>query len=160
MQSLTGLSQAPLKQCFSTFHYRTSSFCYFPIFSSLELSKHPAKNTEDFSRFWEASSHFIFLFQRKFPLLEIPHFSSYSNPHPHPKGTCSFNRPWCSSLNGNRASITLFIKNFFLRWSPHFFTFELPNYNPHKKVHAMAMAPHPCPTPRRQVHETDEPCHQ
>ena len=36
MESPTGLSQAPLKHYFPTFHCGTSSFCCLPIFSSLE----------------------------------------------------------------------------------------------------------------------------
>ena len=50
-----------------------------------------------------------------------------------PKGTCSFNRPWCSSLTGIRASTGLFIKTLFFWWSLHFFAFVLPKYNPPKK---------------------------
>ena len=46
-------------QCFPTFHYRTFSFCCLPSFSSLEPSKPPPKDKQDF---WEASSHVFFLF--------------------------------------------------------------------------------------------------
>ena len=144
MESPTGLSQAPFKMRFPKVHYRTSSFCCLFISPLVRLSKHPPKDKQDFNRFREASSQIIFPFQTKFPLLEI-HFPPYSNPHPHPKVICSSNRPWCSSLNGIRASPILFIKNFFLQWSPHFFTFELLSCNSPKKVHAIAVAPHPPP---------------
>ena len=114
MESPTGPSQASLKQHLPTFHYRTSSLCCLSIFSSLEHSKHPSKYKRDFNRCWEVSSRIIFPFQRKFPLLEIASFfPPYSNTHSHSKGTCNFNRPWCSSLNGIRASTELFINNFF-----------------------------------------------
>ena len=75
MGSPTGLSQAPLKQHFPTFHYRTSSFCCLPIFSLLAPSKQPPKDKQDFNRFQESSSHIIFPFRRKFPLSEIVSFS-------------------------------------------------------------------------------------
>ena len=41
----------PLKRRFPTFHYRASSFCCLPIFSSLEPSKSPPKDEQDFNRF-------------------------------------------------------------------------------------------------------------
>ena len=38
MESPTGFSQAcPFQTAFPTFHYRTSSFCFLPTYSSLEL---------------------------------------------------------------------------------------------------------------------------
>ena len=79
------------------------------------------------------------------------------SPHTYPKGTCSFNKPQCSSLNKIRSSTELFIKNFFLLWSPHFSGFELPNYNPLKKVHATSTTHCPLPPPPIQVQETHEP---
>ena len=42
---------------------------------------------------------------------------------------------------GIRDSADLFIKNFFLWWSPHFFVFVSPNKNPPKKAHALLMTP-------------------
>ena len=63
----------------TAFHYISlySCFCLSPLsFSSLEPFKPPPKDKQNFSRFWEASSHVIFQFQRKFSLLEIaPSFS-------------------------------------------------------------------------------------
>ena len=67
MESPTEFSQAPLKQRFLTFHYRNSSFCCLPIFSSLQPSKTPPNNAQDFNRSWQGPSHFIFLHQTKFP---------------------------------------------------------------------------------------------
>ena len=66
METPTWFLQAPLKQYFPTFHYRTPSFCFLLIFSSLEPSKPPPNDKRDFSGFWEASSQVIFPFQRKF----------------------------------------------------------------------------------------------
>ena len=141
---------SPLKQCSPTFHYRTSSFCCLPFFSSLELSKHPPKYKQNLNTFQETSSQIIFLFQWKFPFLKIasshPSSPHIRTPNYHLKSTCSFNRPWCSSLNEVRACIELFINNLFLRWSPQFSTFELPKHNPIKKLHAVAIPP-PSPTP-------------
>ena len=51
----------------------------------------------------------------------------------HHKGTSSFNKPQCSSLNKIKVSKELFIKNFFFWTSPIFFACEPPNYNPLKK---------------------------
>ena len=116
MESSTGFSQAPLKQHFPTFHYRTSYFCCFPIFFSLEPSKPPSKDKQDFTWFWDASSQVIFLFQRKFPFLELaPFFPPHSN-HPLPLQSYMqfYYRPWSSSLTRIRASTELFIKNFLL----------------------------------------------
>ena len=67
MESPTEFSQDPLKQRFLAFHYRNSSFCCLPIFSSLQPSKTPPNNTQDFNRSWQGPSHFIFLHQTKFP---------------------------------------------------------------------------------------------
>ena len=52
-----------------------------------------------------------------------------------------FNRPWCSSLNGIRASAELFIEIFFFKWSLHFTTFEPTNNNAPKKVYAISTNP-------------------
>ena len=90
----------------------------------------PLLSVNYFNRFWYTSSQVIFLFQRKFPFLKKPH----SNPPLPLKWYMQFQcRPWCSLLNGISASIELFIKNCFLWWSPHFFAFELLNYNPPKR---------------------------
>ena len=75
---------------FPYFSQQNLFFLLPPLFSSLELYKHPPKDKQDFNRFQESSSLIIFPFQRKFrdfpilkPLL----------PQSQPKGTCSFNRP-------------------------------------------------------------------
>ena len=142
MKSPTGLSQAPFKQHFPKFHHTTSSFCFLLIYSFLEPSKPPPKDKQDFNRFWEASSQVIFLFQRKSLLLEIaPFFLHTETTHPHPKGTCSLNRPWRSSLNRIWASIVIH-KEFLVSIDTPFFL-ELLDYNPPKKLHAIPIAPPP-----------------
>ena len=81
IESPTGFSQAPLKQHSPTVHYRTSSFCCLPIYFSLESSKPPPKDKQDFNTFQDASSQVIFLFQRKFPFLEIAPSPPTLTPH-------------------------------------------------------------------------------
>ena len=87
------------------------------------------------------------------PLLEIaPLFPSHSIlPRSHPKGTCSFNRPRCSSLNGIKASTELLVKNFFFRLSPLFSSCEPPNYNPPKRYITITITLHPPPPPRHKA---------
>ena len=68
---------SPLKHYFPTFHYRTSSSCRFPIFSSLEPYKSSPKHKQDLNILWEASLQVIFPFQGKFPLRTQNHY-----PHP------------------------------------------------------------------------------
>ena len=63
-ESPAEFSQA-LKWCFSAFHYWTSSFCFLPIFSSLEPSKTPAKDKQDFKMSWEISSQVILFVSKK-----------------------------------------------------------------------------------------------
>ena len=102
----------------------------------------PPKDKQDFNRFWEASSQVIFLFQRKSLLLEIaPFFLHTETTHPHPKGTCSLNRPWRSSLNRIWASIVIH-KEFLVSIDTPFFL-ELLDYNLLKKLHAIPIAPPP-----------------
>ena len=110
----------------AAYGHRTSSLCCLSIFSSLELSHASTKDKLDFNRFWKASSHVIFLLQK--PLSS-----------PSPKGTCSFNRPWCSFLNWTRASTRFIYKNFFFSWSHDFSAFEPPKIVP-PKVCAISMA--------------------
>ena len=77
----TGFSQAPFKHHFLTFYYRTSSFCCLPIFFPLEPSKLAPKDKQYFNGFQGTFSQVIFLFQGKFPFLEIaPFFLPHSNP--------------------------------------------------------------------------------
>ena len=54
------------------------------------------------------------------PLLEIVQiFPPHSIlPNSHPKGICSFSRPWCSPLNRIRASTGILVENFFFWFSP------------------------------------------
>ena len=80
--------QTPLKQRFPTFHYRTSFFCCFPIFSSLEPSKSPPKDKQDFNR-WASSELFIenCFFGR------LSHFSAFEPIIQNPKSTCTSNGP-------------------------------------------------------------------
>ena len=49
-----------------TFHYRNSLSVTSPFFS-LQPSKPPQNNTQDFNSSWQGSSHIIFLLQTKFP---------------------------------------------------------------------------------------------
>ena len=102
MGSPTGFSEvSPLKSCFPTFHYGTSSFCCLHIF----LHENPTSpsNRHKISVGPEKPPHLLFLkiqnslFGDFFPTLEPPLPST----------------PWCCSLNRIRASTQLFIKNFF-----------------------------------------------
>ena len=106
MESPTDISQTPIKQRFLAFRYRTSSFCCLHIFSLLDLSKSLPKDKQDFIRLWKSSLQFSFLLQRN----KITSFEENSNfflnngpppwlPYLPQKTICSFNRPWCSSLN-------------------------------------------------------------
>ena len=78
----------PLKQRFPTFHYRTSFFCCFPIFSSLEPSKSPPKDKQDFNR-WASSELFI----KNCFFGRLSHFSTFEPIIQNPKGTCTSNGP-------------------------------------------------------------------
>ena len=121
MESPTGLSKA-LKRCFPAFNSVPPHF----FLHRNPLTPPPQWNKQDFNKSWEASSCVIFPFQGKFPLLEIGLFYPHSET-PHPKGTCSFNRLWCSLLNGILAWTELFIKDFWFWWSPLFPNLHLPN---------------------------------
>ena len=86
-----GFSVPLPKRRFHIFHIEPLPSAASSFFSSLELSWASTKDKLYFNRFWKASSHVIFLLQRKlFLFLLLP---------PSPKGTCSFNEPWCSLLN-------------------------------------------------------------
>ena len=67
------------------------------------------------------------------PFSEIaPPFPPHSiHPYYHPKGTWSINRPW--TLNGIRASTEIFVKSFFIRFSPLFPQVNLPTTIPQNK---------------------------
>ena len=145
MESPTGLSKA-LKRCFPAFNSVPP-----PIFFFIEtlLPPPPQWNKQDFNKSWEASSCVIFPFQGKFPLLEIGLFYPHSET-PHPKGTCSFNRLWCSLLNGILAWTELFIKDFWFWWSPLFSEFAPPKCNLPNKTYAISSVVHPFPSPRNQ----------
>ena len=84
------------------------------------------------------------------PLLEIPpSFPLHSTlPHSHLKGTCSFNRPSCFSLNRIRALTGLLVKNFLFWFSPEI------------KVHCDSNSSTPSytsPLPWKQGQETHKP---
>ena len=65
-------------------------------------------------------------------------FSSLEHSKHPPKHKQDFNR----FREASSQIIFPFHENYlFWRWSPHFSTFKLPNYNPFKKVHAIAMFP-------------------
>ena len=113
------------KQHLPTFHYRTCSIYYLLFFSALELFKDLSR-TNKILIGSERPSHKLFLpFQKNAFLWRQLHSSPTFELAP--KGSCSRNRPWWSSLNGITASSVLFPKNFFFWWSPHFATFESPN---------------------------------
>ena len=89
------------------------------------------------------------------PLLEIAHPTPLTRSpplHSHPKGTYSFNRLRCSSLNRIRSSTELLVKNFFFQWSPLFSTCEPSNYNRPKKVYPIPIVLHPPPFPPPPQH--------
>ena len=71
-----------------------------------------------------------------------------------PKGTGSSNRPWYPSFKGIRASMDLFIKNFFFWWSLCFSAFKSPNKNPPKEAHAVSPTPSLLPCPKTSQGET------
>ena len=83
MEWPTGFSQASHKQIFPTFHYRTSSFCWLPICPSLEPSKPPPKEKQDFNRLWEFS-HVMVRFKEKslFCPIFLPDLNPPSNSLP------------------------------------------------------------------------------
>ena len=141
-----------IKQRFPTFHYRTSSFCCFPIFF-VRILQAPFNNTQDFDTPWQASLHIIFPLQTKFTFWREPCFSPMLEHTPITKGTCSLIRPWCPSFKGLRASMDLFVKNFIFQWSPLFSTFESPNKIPPKR-HMQFQQPPPSIHFSRQVQET------
>ena len=155
METPTGLSEAlTFKQRFPTFHYRTSSLCCLPIFSSLEPSKTHPEDKQDFNRSREASSHVIFPFQRKFRLLETaPFFSSSVEPPPHPKRKCPIIK--CFSFNENEAFNRIIDKEFLLSMATPFHAFEPGNTIPQKSCMQLQWT-RTLPHPWKQVQETYE----
>ena len=124
----------------AAYGHRTSSLCCLSIFSSLELSYASTKDKLDFNRFWKASSHVIFLLQK--PLSS-----------PSPKGTCSFNRPWCSFLNWIRASTRFICKEFLFFMVTWFFRIWTPKNSPPKSMCNF----NGLLRPLKQVQQTHEP---
>ena len=118
-ESRTGFSQA-LKRHSSAFQYRTSSFCFIPIF----LHWNPPNFLQKINKISTGPEKplITLLYRFKESLLFWR-----ENLAPHHKGTCRFNRPWFPSLNGISASTNLFTKNLLFWWSPHFSTFEPSN---------------------------------
>ena len=108
-----------------------------PSYSSLEPSKPSPEIKQDLNMSWDASSQVVFLFQRKFSLLE----------------RASIFPPrwlWCPTLNGIRVTTWLFIKNFLFWWSPHFFASTPPNYTSPIKAYDI----HPPSTPWNKSRDT------
>ena len=99
MESCTEFSQGPL--------------------STLELSRDPPKDKQDFNRFCHTS---FFGFRKKFLFLETGPLFSHNRRSPQ---MCILIRPWWFFLNRIWASTAWFIKNFFW-WSPHFSHLNLP----------------------------------
>ena len=142
MVSPTGLSQVPLKQHFAFFTKEPLLSVASPIFSSFELFKCPPKGKQDISI--DSGNPLYILF-----------FCFKEESSIFWRWTIFKNGPWCFSFDGISPSTELFIKNFFLSWSPHFCAFEPPIYNPLKKVDAVAKVPNPLPSaPWIQVQET------
>ena len=71
MESPTGFSQAPLKQSFPTFHYRTSSLCCLPIFFHYNTPS-PLQMIHKISRGPDKPHTLFFLLQTKFPKAGTP----------------------------------------------------------------------------------------
>ena len=86
---------------FPTFHYRSSSICCLTILSSLEPFKPPPNDTQYFSRSWKAFSNIVFLLQTK--LSSYRYLNFFPILEPHPKCSCSFSGPWCTSLSSHNA---------------------------------------------------------
>ena len=102
-----GIFTRPAPSClnilkaFPTFHYRSSSICCLTILSSLEPFKPPPNDTQYFSRSWKAFSNIVFLLQTK--LSSYRYLNFFPILEPHPKCSCSFSGPWCTSLSIHNA---------------------------------------------------------
>ena len=93
---------------FPTFHYRSSSVCVFPIFSLLQRSKLPLKDTQGFNKPWKAFSHICPLQTNKITLLSFQYPTTFfvlyatSIPHhPPPISKISPRDTWNQSLITN-----------------------------------------------------------
>ena len=93
----------------------------------IKTLKNPQKDKQYFNRFWKAFWYASFLLQIKLIFLETALI--FFALELLLKYACSLNSPWWFSLNGIRASTTLFMKNFSFWWSPYFSAFEPPNNN-------------------------------
>ena len=67
MENPQNFHKPPSNKVSSHFTIETLLSVASPFFSSLQPSKPPPNNTQDFNRSWQGPSHVIFLLQTKFP---------------------------------------------------------------------------------------------
>ena len=104
-----------------------------PLFT-LELSRDPPKDKQDFSRFCHVS---IFRFRKNsFFWRQNQLFLSCVNPN----FACSLIRPWWFALKTISTSTVLLINNIFFSLSPHFLHFNL-RTKIQRKVYAILFGP-------------------